>query len=191
MLPLLPRNDGTKEDRERRQYWKSAVWWRNETFHIGNRKLIDDTRRNFELSSPNGGLRIAAYPTGSLTTEMIFELLDTLDRTENFVPRVIFLDYVDIMKQKTVRASDKDHDGLRIIWEELRGLTSRLDLLLISPTQTNRQGDEIETHTIRTLGTLRQSRRQLHMDVDAQPDNQRKTGKDYERVYVVCPRGKV
>ncbi len=148
----FPRNDGTKEDRERRQYWKSAVWWRNETFHIGNRKLIDDTRRNFELSSPNGGLRIAAYPTGSLTMEMIYELLDTLDRTENFVPRVIFLDYVDIMKQKTIRASDKDHDGLRIIWEELRGLTSKLDLLLISPTQTNRQGDEIETHTIRTLG---------------------------------------
>lgn len=147
-----PRNDGTPEDAERRKHWKSAVWWRLIDLEQIDRATLAEAKRQFETMSFGGGLRVASYAAGELTVDGIYELLDTLDRTENFVPRVIILDYADLMKQEDGRATDKDHDGMRRIWEGLRGLTSKLQVLLITPTQTNREGGNVETHTVRTIG---------------------------------------
>ena len=147
-----PRNDGTKEDAERRRHWKSAVWWRLVDFEQIDRATLTETKRQFETMSFNGGLRVASYAAGELTVDGIYELLDVLDRTENFVPRVIILDYADLMKQDEGRNTDKDHDGMRRIWEGLRGITSKLQILLITPTQSNRMGGSVETHTVQTIG---------------------------------------
>lgn len=148
----FPRNDGTKEDAEKRRRWKSAIWWRVEEFPLVDRETLEGVRSRFDLMHPNGGLRVASYGAGELTVEGIYELLDTLDRTEGFVPQVIVIDYADLMKQEKGRDSDKDHDGMRRIWEGLRALTSKLCLLLITATQTNREGGDVETHTVRTIG---------------------------------------
>lgn len=145
-----PMYNGTKEDIDNRRRWKSAIWWRNETFDIGDRKTILDTRNRYELDNIGGGLRVAAYPSGELTVQMLEDKLDSLDRTENFVPLVVVLDYADLMKQTVFRDSDKDHDGMRMIWEGLRAITFRRGILLITATQSNR--NEVETHTIKTIG---------------------------------------
>lgn len=148
----FPKNDGTKEDAERRKRWRSAVWWRTLDIGLHNRASLLDTRARFEMSSIGGGLRTAAYRAGELTVEGLLDLLDTLDRTENFVPRVIILDYADLMKQDAGRDTDKDHDGMRRIWEGLRGITSTLQILLITATQTNGESDGAETMTRRMIG---------------------------------------
>ena len=148
----FPKRDGSKEDIERLKNWKSAVWWREETFNLRTRQDIIDTRNHQKMVCSNGELRTAAYPTGELTVDMISELLERLDRTENFVPQVVVLDYADILKQTDLRGMDKDHDGMRIIWEKLRSLTSRLDILLITATQTNRSGNDADTQTVHTIG---------------------------------------
>lgn len=145
-----PQNDGTAEDRERRRHWKSAVWWRPHEFSLLSRDAILATRLQFEAT--HAELRVAAYPSDTLTVDGIVELLETLDRTEGFVPRVIVLDYADLMKQEHGRDTDKDHDGLRRIWQQLRALTTKYKILLITATQTNRAGDGIKTHTRRTIG---------------------------------------
>ena len=148
----FPKRDGSKEDIERLKNWKSAVWWREETFNLRTRQDIIDTRNHQKMVCSNGELRTAAYPTGELTVDMISELLERLDRTENFVPQVVVLDYADILKQTDLRGMDKDHDGMRIIWEKLRSLTSRLNILLITATQTNRSGNDADTQTVHTIG---------------------------------------
>jgi len=146
----FPKNDGTPEDRERRRNWRSAVWWREEKFELTNRQRLLDTRDRFEMDSFGGGLRVAAYPGGELTVAMINDKLDSLDRLENFVPSTIILDYADLVKQEIFRSTDKDHDGMRMIWEGLRAITFKRDLLLITATQSNR--NDVETHTIHTIG---------------------------------------
>ena len=148
----FPMNDGTQEDREKRKRWKSAVWWRLLDIPLISRKDIVETRSRYELGFPNGGLRRVAYSTGQLSVEGLFALLDTLDRTENFVPEVIVLDYADLMKQKPGRDSDKDNDGMRGIWEDLRTIPFKLHNLLIAFTQTNGLSDGMETFTKRTIG---------------------------------------
>ena len=143
---------GTKDYFENRKRWQSAVWWRMEEFKLVNRKIIVDARNRYEMTSFGGGLRKIAYSGGKLSVSMIEELLDRLDRTENFVPQVVILDYADLLLQEIFRSTDKDHDGMRVNWERLRAITFERGILLITATQTNRLGDGIETHTIRTIG---------------------------------------
>lgn len=148
----FPKNDGTPEDRENRKRWKSAVWWRLLDIPLITRQTLIETRNRFEINSPNGGLRRVAYSTGELSVDGLFALLDTLDRTEDFVPEVIVLDYGDLMKQKPGRDTDKDTDGMRGIWEDLRTVPFKLHNLLIAFTQTNGLSDGVETFTKRMIG---------------------------------------
>lgn len=149
----FPRNDGTPEDEQRKRNWRSAIWWRAEKFDLVDRKTLEATKTNFELTAGNGGMRLASYEAGKFSVEMLEELLNTLDRTENFVPMVVVVDYADLMKQLEGRASDKDHDGMRRIWEGLRALSSKYNLLIITATQTNRSGGiKQKTHTRKTIG---------------------------------------
>lgn len=148
----FPKNDGTKEDRENRARWRSAVWWRMFDIPLIDRKTLVDTRVRFETQAFNGGLRRVAFSTGELSVEGLFALLDTLDRVDDFVPEVIVLDYGDLMKQKAGRSSDKDHDGMRGIWEDLRTVPFKLHNLLIAYTQTNGESDGAETFTKRMIG---------------------------------------
>lgn len=148
----FPRNDGTSDDHRRRKTWKSGVWFRTLDIPLFDKQTLTETRARYETQSIGGGLRTAAYAAGELTIDGIYELLDTLDRTENFVPRVIVLDYADLLKQEMGRDTDKDHDGMRRIWEGLRGITSKLDLLLLTATQTNGLSDGVETITRKMCG---------------------------------------
>lgn len=148
----FPMNDGSKEDFENRRRWKSAVWWRMEEFTLGDRKNMIDTKNRFEIDSFGGGLRVAAYAAGTLSVDMIEEKLDALDRTENFVPQVVVIDYFDILMQEIFRDSDKDHDGMRRNWEKLRAICFNRGILIITAIQTNRDDPDIETHTVKTIG---------------------------------------
>lgn len=148
----FPKYDGTPQDNENRKRWKSSVWWRKQSVPLGTREEFLKVRDQYNFDSRNGGLRIAAYGAETLSVDGIRSLLDTLDRRDNFVPRVIVIDYADLMKQVTLRASDKDHDGMMRIWMGLRNLSRELDALVLTATQTNREDDEAETKTRRNIG---------------------------------------
>lgn len=150
----FPRNDGTKEDAERRKNWKSAVWWRKLDVPLIDRPMLSTVKKHFRLecAMAGGRLKISPCSSGSMSMQGLYDLLERLDRTENFVPRVIVLDYADLMKQEQGRDSDKDHDGMRRIWEGLSALRTKLKVLLITATQTNRLSDGVETLTRRMIG---------------------------------------
>lgn len=148
----FPMHDGTREDIERVKNWKSAVWWREHDFRLCRKKDVVDQRIRFQMDYPQGYIETVSYPTGTLTVDEIYRLLDQLDRTKNFVPSVIVLDYIDIMKQTDRQATDKDHDGFRMLYEKLRALNASLHNLIITFTQTNRLGHNLETHTIDSIG---------------------------------------
>jgi hypothetical protein len=150
----FPRNDGTAEDAERRKRWKSAIWWRRIDVDLIDRATLSETKRRFNLecAMAGGKLKIAPCSSGSLSVSGLHDMLTMLDRTENFVPRVVVLDYADLMQQEAGRDTDKDHDGLRRIWEGLSSLRTKLKILLITATQTNRSSDGAETLTRRMIG---------------------------------------
>jgi replicative DNA helicase len=90
---------------------------------------IDDLRVNSRLL-------IKEFPTGSLTIKGLEAYLDNLERTQNFIPDFIILDYADLMyiDPKVYR------QALGVLYKELRGIAVERNLAMISASQSNREG---------------------------------------------------
>ena len=111
-----------------------------------------ESLKNWMIESTPSRLRISECDAGKLTPSDVDRLLDTLDVRENFVPSVVIIDYVDLMRQEDGRRNDKDHDGMRRLWENLRNISKRRDILVITVTQSNRAGFGEESMTLQNLG---------------------------------------
>ncbi len=141
-----------EQDKVNRRHWKSAIWWKMRRVNLIDRRRLRATKLKYNIETANGGLKIMSFGSDKLSVPDLEKILEDLDRRDNFVPSVIIIDYADIMKQEVGRYTDKDYDGMRKIFEGLSNLRTTLGNLIITATQTNRTGDEVETHTIKTVG---------------------------------------
>lgn len=119
----------------------------------GQRYAIEDQRRKTKRTdsslesikkfqetikkiSNGGSLKIATYPTDSLTVSKLRADLKNLEVLENFVPTVICLDYPDIMKHDR---GDSERDRINSTWKGLRGLAQERQCVIVGASQTGRQ----------------------------------------------------
>ena len=97
-----------------------------------------------DLSSrTNGKLIIKEYPTGSAHTGHFRALLNELKLKKNFVPEIIFIDYLNICsssRMKGMGGSINSYTYIKAIAEELRGLAVEFNVPIVSATQTTRSG---------------------------------------------------
>ena len=90
----------------------------------------------------NGKLIIKEYPTGSAHAGHFRALLNELKLKRQFVPDMIFIDYLNICassRMKTMGGSINSYTYIKAIAEELRGLAVEFDLPIFSATQTTRR----------------------------------------------------
>jgi len=90
-----------------------------------------------------GKLIIKEYPTGQANTGHFRALLNELKLKKNFVPEMIFIDYLNICsssRMKSIGGSINSYSYIKAIAEELRGLAVEFDLPIVSATQTTRSG---------------------------------------------------
>jgi archaellum biogenesis ATPase FlaH len=91
----------------------------------------------------NGKLIIKEYPTGAANTSHFRALLNELKLKKNFVPEIIFIDYLNICasaRMKGMGGSINSYTYIKAIAEELRGLAVEFNLPIMSATQTTRSG---------------------------------------------------
>ena len=91
----------------------------------------------------NGKLIIKEYPTGQANTSHFRALLNELKLKKNFVPDMIFVDYLNICasaRMKGMGGSINSYTYIKAIAEELRGLAVEFNVPIVSATQTTRQG---------------------------------------------------
>ena len=91
----------------------------------------------------NGKLIIKEYPTGSAHTGHFRALLNELKLKKNFVPEMIFIDYLNICassRMKGMGGSINSYTYIKAIAEELRGLAVEFNVPIVSATQTTRSG---------------------------------------------------
>ena len=105
------------------------------------RKIDTDTEeikrvQNAYKQVTEGKLKFRCYPTGSLTLSKLRSELKILEVFENFVPDVIVLDYADIMQLPP--GKEKRHQ-LDALWMGLRGITTEMNNLLVTASQTGRE----------------------------------------------------
>jgi len=91
----------------------------------------------------NGKLIIKEYPTGQANTSHFRALLNELKLKKNFIPDIIFIDYLNICasaRMKGMGGSINSYSYIKAIAEEIRGLAVEFNVPIVSATQTTRSG---------------------------------------------------
>jgi KaiC/GvpD/RAD55 family RecA-like ATPase len=103
-----------------------------------------DYERRFDAlrSKTQGKLIIKEYPTASASTLHFRALLNELQLKKNFVPDIIFIDYLNICASARIKpgANVNSYSYIKAIAEELRGLAVEFNVPVVSATQTTRSG---------------------------------------------------
>ena len=100
-------------------------------------KIADLSRKT------TGKLIVKEYPTGSAHAGHFRGLLNELKLKKQFVPQIIFIDYLNICassRMKGMGGAINSYSYIKAIAEELRGLAVEFDLPIFSATQTTRSG---------------------------------------------------
>lgn len=98
------------------------------------RKISDKTR---------GKLIIKEYPTATAHVGHFRALLNELKLKKNFIPDLIFVDYLNICssyRMKGIGGSINSYSLIKAIAEEIRGLAVEFNVPIWSATQVNREG---------------------------------------------------
>lgn len=101
------------------------------------------TKVNGLATKTAGKLIIKEYPTGSAHAGHFRALLNELKLKKNFVPEIIFIDYLNICsssRMKSMGGAINSYTYIKSIAEELRGLAVEFDVPVVSATQTTRSG---------------------------------------------------
>ena len=90
----------------------------------------------------HGKLIIKEYPTASASALHFRSLLNELHLKKNFVPQIIFIDYLNICSSARIKPGSNvnSYSYIKAIAEELRGLAVEFNLPIVSATQTTRSG---------------------------------------------------
>lgn len=98
------------------------------------------TRMDRYKSKTTGRLVIKEYPTGSAHAGHFRHLINELRMKKNFVPDVIFVDYLNICASSRVRgaAAANSYTLVKSIAEEVRGLAMEFNCAIVTSSQFNR-----------------------------------------------------
>jgi len=93
-------------------------------------------------SKTHGRLIIKEYPTATASVSNFRALLDDLKLKKNFVPDIVYIDYLNICCSSRLKmgAGVNSYTYIKAIAEEIRGLAQEYNIPIITATQTNRQG---------------------------------------------------
>ena len=89
-----------------------------------------------------GRLIVKEYPTSQASSSNFRHLIEELKIKKNFVPDIIYIDYLNICASARIKygANVNSYTYIKAIAEELRGLAVENDVPIVSATQTTRTG---------------------------------------------------
>jgi len=93
-------------------------------------------------SKTSGKLIVKEYPTACAGSANFRHLLNELKLKKNFVPDIIYIDYLNICMSSRIKngANVNSYTLVKAIAEELRGLAVEFNVPVVSATQTTRSG---------------------------------------------------
>ena len=105
-------------------------------------KTVFERKVNKLREKTQGKLIIKEYPTASAHVGHFRSLLSELKLKKNFMPDIIFIDYLNICASSRYRSAVNvnSYNYVKAIAEELRGLAVEFDVPIFSATQNTRSG---------------------------------------------------
>ena len=116
--------------------------------NVNIQDIVDVPRPIFEnkvtsiQKKTQGELYIKEYPTASAHSGHFDALIKELQLKKDFIPDIIFIDYLNICSSSRYRAGSNvnSYTVVKAIAEELRGLAVKYNVPIVSATQTTRSG---------------------------------------------------
>lgn len=113
---------------------------------VGMQGIMDLSKEEYDRKiqrlrqTTKGRLIIKEYPTTSAGSAHFRHLLNELKIKKNFVPDIIYIDYLNICASSRIKngAAVNSYTYIKAIAEELRGLAMEFKLPLVTATQSNR-----------------------------------------------------
>ena len=101
-----------------------------------------DKKLNRIKDKTTGQIIVKEYPTAGAGSNHFRHLLNELKIKRNFIPDVIYIDYLNICMSARIKygASVNSYTYVKAIAEELRGLAVEFNVPVVSATQTTRAG---------------------------------------------------
>ena len=105
-------------------------------------KSIYDKKMEKLRETVKGEIVVREFPTAGAGTNNFRFLLNELKFKQNFVPDIIYVDYINLCASSRMKMGGSVNSYLYIkaISEELRGLAVEFDVPLVTATQVNRTG---------------------------------------------------
>ena len=105
------------------------------------KKIYDDKINKLKLKT-SGKLIIKEYPTASAGAGHFRHLLNELVLKLNFVPDIIYIDYINLCISSRLKfgANVNSYSYIKSIAEEIRGLAVEKNVAIVSATQLTRSG---------------------------------------------------
>lgn len=91
-------------------------------------------------SKCRGKLVTKQFPTSEAHTGHFDNLMQELKLKKNFIPDVVFVDYINLFCSRRGVKAENSYSYIRAIAEEMRGFAIKHDIVLWTATQTNRTG---------------------------------------------------
>jgi hypothetical protein len=105
-------------------------------------KTTYDTLMGRIKQRAKGKLIVKEYPTACAGSANFRHLINELKIKKNFVPDIIYIDYLNICTSSRIKAGSNvnSYTMIKAIAEELRGLAVECNVPIVSATQTTRTG---------------------------------------------------
>jgi hypothetical protein len=105
-------------------------------------KDVYDKKVNRLKNKTKGKLIIKEYPTACAGSANFRHLINELKIKRNFIPDIIYIDYLNICISSRLKQSSNvnSYTYIKAIAEELRGLAVEFNVPIVSATQTTRSG---------------------------------------------------
>lgn len=105
-------------------------------------KDVYDKKINRVREKTVGKLIVKEYPTASAGSAHFRHLINELRIKRNFIPDIIYIDYLNICSSSRIRTGSNvnSYTYIKAIAEELRGLAVEFNVPVVSATQTTRGG---------------------------------------------------
>jgi replicative DNA helicase len=105
-------------------------------------RRVFDSRVDKLKEKTQGKLIVKEYPTTSAHSGHFRALLEELRLKKEFIPDIVFIDYINICASQRLKLSGNvnSYTYIKAIAEELRGLAGEYKVPVVSATQTTRSG---------------------------------------------------
>lgn len=102
-------------------------------------KDVFTNKINALRTSHLGKLKIKEYPSNGFTANKLKALLGELKSKISFVPDIIMIDYLNLVSPAVAINGSDTYNSLKNSARELRSVAMELDVIVVAPTQTNRE----------------------------------------------------